>query len=84
MVRASWGEAGRIWRGDGGPVGPSLKWLRGELWAQPGSLVRDGGRVSPAAATWVRGTGQLEGRRRGVPGGHAAWILALFLPVALG
>lgn len=46
--------------------------------------MRDGARVSPAAATWVRGTAQVEGRRGSVPDGHAAWILALFLPVALG
>lgn len=46
--------------------------------------MRDGARVSPASATWVRGTGQVEGRRGSVPDGHAAWILALFLPAALG
>lgn len=46
--------------------------------------MRDGARVSPAAATWVRGTDQVEGRRGSVLDGHAAWILALFLPAALG
>ena len=46
--------------------------------------MRDGARVSPAAATWVRGTNQVEGRRGSIPDGHAAWIPDLLLPVALG